>query len=386
MERTAGTGFYRTQHEEFMMEKSTIMEYVLLQQQLKEKRGGGGGSGVGVVFLDCDITTLAPLPELLSSPPSSSSSASNTTAIPPSLAVSRHYISQRDELMFGTYNGGMVYMSDPSLLPVWRRCTMDPSNRFFDQSSLEGVVDEVMLSCGSSTNNSDLVRGGDGASTTTDTSNNSRHSCQLFPLQSNFGYWRLLQQGTEGQPLASIPPPPPHTTPPTNRSPSRRHARMMAKYGHNGASLADLASSTSIEGMDVSSHTLGDGGGGNGGTADVDAYGVDGEESLYSVKTVLKRFSIQVPSSLSSSNHALVHFDNMPLQSVHTHLLVRPTSGGGGANKDNVKMILFNRFIIGMMRRAVGVGGGGSGCGGTSSPPHPYARLLEIIDNTTTTS
>eukprot|EP00658_Telonema_sp_P-2_P008312 TRINITY_DN13124_c0_g1_i1.p1 TRINITY_DN13124_c0_g1~~TRINITY_DN13124_c0_g1_i1.p1 ORF type:complete len:124 (+),score=22.75 TRINITY_DN13124_c0_g1_i1:127-498(+) len=107
----------------------------------------------------------------------------------------------------------------------------------------------------------------------------------------------------------------------------------------------------------------------------------------FSMNTVLKRFSIQVPNpSLSpgtTGGHALVHFDDRPLQSVHIHLLVIPTvAAGGGASNNNTKMVLFNRFIIGMMRRAVSMKDGVRGEGGVDTPPHPYVSLLDIIDNT----
>lgn len=349
MERTAGTGFYRTQHDEFMMEKSTIMEYALLQQQLRNKQSPTKPHQCGVLFLDCDITTLAPLPRLR---------AVHGGGYP-RLAVSRHCIALQDELMFGTYNGGMMFVADPSLLQSWRRLTMDPSNRFYDQSSIEGVVDEVLQWSG---NEGDRVQ--------------SEH-CQLFPLQSNFGYWRMLQQAAHGQPLVSTVA---HRAGASSalrkEADARRAATYELKYGNKGAHLEDLASSPApaAKGRQESKSVAQDAFD----ASEAEEYGPQGWSELFALRTVLARFSIRPTTETDSTpSHNVIFFDDEPLQSVHTHLLVTPKQGGG----DNSKMILFNRILIKMMREAVA-----APPSQRSRRPHPYSSLLHIIDSTTTST
>eukprot|EP00760_Papus_ankaliazontas_P011507 PhM_4_TR14816/c0_g1_i1/m.33758 len=136
MERTPGRR-YRTLHEDFMMEKASIMERALK-------------SSASCLLVDCDIAFLEPLPRV----PMSAC-----------LGLSPHHINANDEAMFGRYNGGWVFATIGSDVPnVWRRATH--TSRYFDQAALEDVRTEV-------------------APTAAD--------CFEFPPQHNFGYWRLLQ-------------------------------------------------------------------------------------------------------------------------------------------------------------------------------------------------
>jgi hypothetical protein len=70
-----------------------------------------------VYFLDSDICLLAPLPT-----PSSTIK----------LGLSPHLIREHDEKLFGKYNAGYLYMSDKSLLDVWKSAIY--GSRFFEKS------------------------------------------------------------------------------------------------------------------------------------------------------------------------------------------------------------------------------------------------------------
>ena len=110
----------------------------------------------GALFLDCDITCLAPLP-----------------FVDPAVTkfgVCPHRIAEADELLFGRYNGGWVYASDPECIFRWKMYSQ--LSRYFDQSSLEDVVQGLP--------ESQVVE---------------------FGSECNFGYWRMFQAP---QPAAEI--------------------------------------------------------------------------------------------------------------------------------------------------------------------------------------
>ena len=147
MEQSVGVWF-PTRHADFMMEKANVMQLIF------ERRLASN-----VMFLDCDIVTLAPLPKIPSG------------CI---LAVSPHRIASNDEALWGRYNGGLVWTSDPRLLFEWRRATHN--SRFHDQASLEDVVS--------------VCRGTAGAQNTV--------VAELGP-EVNYGYWRMFQTELRSQ-------------------------------------------------------------------------------------------------------------------------------------------------------------------------------------------
>jgi len=137
MEATPGT-IYKTLWTDFMYEKVNVIEWMLGEKEEdKEKEAW---------FLDADIAFLAPLPSI----PSTAT-----------VALSPHYIRPRDEALYGRYNGGFLWIRSKALLEVWR--VAGHTARFYEQSALEEVAKEA------------------GA------------SLHTFPIQVNFGWWRMIQ-------------------------------------------------------------------------------------------------------------------------------------------------------------------------------------------------
>ena len=128
---------YATRWTDFMYEKANVLQWMFEST---------GGHENGLWFLDADITFLAPLPSI---------PASATVALSP------HYIRTVDEMRFGKYNGGFMWIKDPTLLEVWRAA--GHSSRFYEQSALEAVATAA------------------------------RDGLYEFPIQVNFGWWRMYQ-------------------------------------------------------------------------------------------------------------------------------------------------------------------------------------------------
>lgn len=140
MEKTKGK-VYDSMWKEFMYEKANILRWIFeLKPSLKD---------TGVWLMDTDIIHLAPLPEI---------PAGKTLALCP------HYINSNDENLYGHYNGGYLWLKDPSLLDVW--CEAGKTSRFFEQSALEDIAEKA------------------------------KDTLYEFPIQVNFGWWRMFQ-GTE---------------------------------------------------------------------------------------------------------------------------------------------------------------------------------------------
>jgi len=134
MEKLPGRRF-DTRWTDFMCEKINAMRWAFEESSSLE----------GVWFLDADITVLGPLPSL---PPGCE------------VGVSPHYIKTRDEAKFGRYNGGFLWISEPKFLDVWEEATK--TSRFFEQAALEDVAAAAK-------------------------------TVHEFPIQHNFGWWRLWQ-------------------------------------------------------------------------------------------------------------------------------------------------------------------------------------------------
>jgi hypothetical protein len=135
MEAVSGK-VYKTQWTDFMYEKAAVLEWMFAES----------GSSSGAWFLDADIAFLAPLP-----------------AIPADakVALSPHFIRPGDEARYGKYNGGFTWFGDKTLVDVWKAAGFKA--RFYEQSALEDVA----------------AAAGTGL--------------YEFPIQVNFGWWRMFQ-------------------------------------------------------------------------------------------------------------------------------------------------------------------------------------------------
>ena len=138
MEKLPGK-LYDTLFKDYTYEKANVLDWMF--ESISDLNGG-------VWFLDADICHCAPLPEI--------PLASGTT-----LALSPHYIQTRDEALYGKYNAGFLWLNDPSLVQAWR--SLGVKSRFFEQAALEDLA----------------VRSG--------------VKLYEFPIQVNFGWWRMFQ-------------------------------------------------------------------------------------------------------------------------------------------------------------------------------------------------
>jgi hypothetical protein len=138
MERTPGQ-IYKTEWEDFMMEKATVLD---LAYAAGEQR---------VFFFDSDICFMGPLP---------------TVPATAKLGLSRHMIRPADEARFGTYNAGFVYTADSTIPHKWREASKH--SRYYDQAALEDL----------------------------DKHYGAADAVHYFPIQNNYGWWRMFQ-GTE---------------------------------------------------------------------------------------------------------------------------------------------------------------------------------------------
>jgi len=130
MEKTKGK-YFKTKWEDFMCEKMNLLEWA---HETCDR----------VLFCDSDICFMGPLPE-----------------IPDNfeLGLSRHEIRNIDEIKFGKFNGGFVFSGSKQVADLWRKATYN--SRYFEQAALE-----------------DLEK---------------HFKTYYFPIQNNYGWWRLLQ-------------------------------------------------------------------------------------------------------------------------------------------------------------------------------------------------
>jgi hypothetical protein len=101
----------------------------------------------GVLFCDADITWLGPLPQI----PKGAT-----------LALSQHMIRKHDEVKFGTYNAGLLWMNDLDLPGRWQEACK--TSRFFEQAALETLADQT-----------------------------PPEKVHFFGPEHNYGWWRLYQ-------------------------------------------------------------------------------------------------------------------------------------------------------------------------------------------------
>lgn len=135
MENIAGLT-YKTKWTDFMCEKINAMRWAF---------GEANHGPEGLWFLDADICLFNKLPPM---------------PVTTDLALAPHYIRSGDEAKYGRYNGGFLWMRDPQFLEIWAESTH--TSRFFEQAALESVAATA-------------------------------RSLYEFPIQSNFGWWRMFQ-------------------------------------------------------------------------------------------------------------------------------------------------------------------------------------------------
>ena len=143
MEMTRGTA-YKTMWEDFMMEKATVMELAFADPLTK-----------GLFFCDSDICFLGPLPQPTCE-----------------IGVCPHMIRAVDEQRFGKYNAGFVYTTDRTFPEKWRIAAK--TSRYYDQAALEDIVAAA-----------------------------SPDAIYEFPVQTNYGWWRMFQGIYTAQELQS---------------------------------------------------------------------------------------------------------------------------------------------------------------------------------------
>ena len=124
---------------EFQVEKMNLLNWVFLKNP--------EASTEGVFYLDSDICFFGKLPSI------------PDTAL---VAVSPHFIAERDEARFGKYNGGFLWVRSVRAVNAWAAAC--PFSRFHEQAALE---------CFDSPQWEDTV--------------------YKFPVQNNYGWWRLWQ-------------------------------------------------------------------------------------------------------------------------------------------------------------------------------------------------
>jgi len=135
MESMPGTQ-YKTLWEDFMMEKASVLEWAF-----------SNPDNSSAYFFDSDICFMSQLPEI----PAEAK-----------IAVSQHMIKKRDEDKYGTYNAGYLWTSSKTLPDEWRNAAK--TSRYYDQAALETIV-----------------------------ANYPEELVYKFPVQHNFGWWRLFQ-------------------------------------------------------------------------------------------------------------------------------------------------------------------------------------------------
>lgn len=143
MERTPAEG--KTLWYQFQMEKLNLLDWVFSSEK--------SAPDLGVFYLDADIFFFGELPTI----PSGCD-----------VALSPHMIRMRDESLYGKYNAGYFWTRSPNVVHAWRSACA--SSRFFEQAALE-------------TFDSDEWNG----------------RVYTFPIQTNYGWWRMFQADTDSE-------------------------------------------------------------------------------------------------------------------------------------------------------------------------------------------
>lgn len=127
---------------QFQMEKLNLLEWVFTSEKT--------ASQDGVYYLDADIFFFGELPKI--------SSVYD-------VAVSPHMIRKADEARYGAYNAGYFWTKTMEAVSTWRLAC--ESSRFFEQAALE-IFDSPEWSA----------------------------RLYTFPVQTNYGWWRMFQADT----------------------------------------------------------------------------------------------------------------------------------------------------------------------------------------------
>jgi hypothetical protein len=138
---------YSTLWTDFMYEKANVIQWIFDVNPAATTQG--------VWFMDADITHLAPLPTI----------PQNAT-----LALCPHYIRDVDHARFGKYNGGYIWFGNPNILKDWKAAGQ--TSRFFEQAALEDLTES--------------------------------NTVYEFPIQVNYGWWRMFQSPIPPQQHASL--------------------------------------------------------------------------------------------------------------------------------------------------------------------------------------
>jgi hypothetical protein len=130
MEKMPGEN-YENRWVDLMCEKMNLLEWVHETENY-------------VLFCDADICFLGPLP---------------TMELSNQIGLSRHSIRESDEAKFGIYNGGFVFSGSKDIVSFWKTSTH--LSRYYEQAALEELCKDFQV--------------------------------YEFPIQNNYGWWRLLQ-------------------------------------------------------------------------------------------------------------------------------------------------------------------------------------------------
>lgn len=131
---------------DFTQEKCELMQWALGSLSIDEQPRG-------VLFCDADLIWFGPLPLIPKGP---------------TLALSPHMIRKDDEAKYGEYNAGFLWTNDLKMPSAWRAACR--SSRFFEQAALEDLADTL-----------------------------SDEQVFTFPIQCNYGWWRMLQSDKTAQ-------------------------------------------------------------------------------------------------------------------------------------------------------------------------------------------
>ena len=140
MERIPGVNS-KTKWMDFQMEKLNLLAWAFSKEPVLAAESGA-------FYFDADICFMGPLPEI-----------PDTAEV----GLSPHHIRESDQAKFGAYNAGYVWMKSPAAIEAWRKACA--TSRFFEQSALEVFRDSPAWN----------------------------GSLYEFPIQHNYGWWRLWQ-------------------------------------------------------------------------------------------------------------------------------------------------------------------------------------------------
>jgi len=108
-------------------------------------------NNTNTIFLDCDIVLFDCLDDYI--------------VKDKEIGISRHWIKENNEQMYGKYNGGFVYVNTPNFTLWWKNATK--TSRYMEQACLEDTIKDFTVF--------------------------------EFPINCNFGWWRLFESDVSPQ-------------------------------------------------------------------------------------------------------------------------------------------------------------------------------------------